>query len=165
MEQRYLFSHAPSSTKEWTLFVDGASKRNPGPAGVGIYLCNDSQVIVKQGFYLGKATNNQAEYMALLVGVWYAHQSMAQTDTLTIFSDSQLLVRQLKGSYAVKNHLLASLSTAVHLLLCDHHYEIQHIMRDHNSIADALANEGIKKKLPLPQKFLTKYHHLILLFS
>lgn len=161
MKQLSLFSHAPESAKTWTLYVDGASKHNPGPAGAGVYLLNADRVIVKQGFYLGAITNNQAEYIALLLGVWYASRSMARYDTLTIFSDSQLLVRQIGGKYKVKNHIIARLYHAVQCLLEQLSYGIHHLVREENTIADALANEGLKKKVPLPAEFLAVYNHIL----
>jgi ribonuclease HI/probable phosphoglycerate mutase len=159
MKQLSLF-HPTTSATIWTLFIDGASKNNPGHAGAGIYLLNGDASIVNKGFYLGVATNNQAEYAALLLGAWYAHRSMGLDDTLTIFSDSQLLVRQLQGRYAIKNHQLARLYAAAQSLLKQRHWQVNHIMREHNTAADALANEGVKKKLPLPASFLAEYHHL-----
>lgn len=159
MKQLSLFTPI-SDAARWTLFIDGASKNNPGPAGAGIYVLNGDVPLIHKGFYLGNATNNQAEYAALLIGAWYAHRCMGLEDTLTIFSDSQLLVRQLQGQYAIKNQALARLYTAARALLHQRHWQIHHIMREKNTIADALANEGVKNKIPLPPEFLATYHHL-----
>jgi ribonuclease HI len=153
------FLSEESTTTTWTLFIDGASKHNPGPAGVGIYLANNAVPIIRQGFYVGVATNNQAEYIALLVGAWYAQRSLAKHDKLTIFSDSQLLVKQVQGQYKIKNNELLRMYHAAHSLLASMNYEVQHIMRENNTIADALANEGIKKKYPLPADFVATYRH------
>ena len=79
----------------WKLFVDGASRKNPGKAGAGIYLVKEDKSILKKGFYLGTKTNNQAEYLALILGIFYAKKYMAKNDMLTIFSDSELLVKHM----------------------------------------------------------------------
>src|SRR5690349_12915959 len=81
----------------WKLFIDGAARNNPGKAGAGIYILKNDQEVCKEGFYLGVKTNNQAEYAALLVGLYYIKQYIEPHDHLDIISDSQLLVRQFNG--------------------------------------------------------------------
>ena len=137
----------------WKLFVDGASRGNPGPAGAGVYLLKDSKKEYAHGFFLGKKTNNQAEYLALLLGAFKATKKMAATDTLEIISDSQLLIRQIQGIYRVKNEELAKLHAKALALLKPFCYTSKHVLRADNSIADALANEGVDKKIPVPHDF------------
>ena len=162
MEQLSLFAKQPTDTvpvevpekHHWTLFVDGASRNNPGPAGAGIYLLKDSEKVHKKGFFLGSKTNNQAEYLALLIGLFLVKNEMAAHDTLRVVSDSQLLVRQIKGEYRVKNALLKPLHALASTWTkeCDAH--IVHVLRTENTHADAMANHGLDKKVPLPPAFV-----------
>jgi len=73
MKQLSLFEPAqdskPHSRQTWQLYVDGAARGNPGPAGAGIFIKKGEEVVVKQGFFVGKKTNNQAEYFALILGL------------------------------------------------------------------------------------------------
>lgn len=86
----------------WLLFVDGASRNNPGPSAAGIYLLKDDLAFEKDGFYLGIKTNNEAEYLALFIGLFFLFEYVQDGDTVHIISDSQLLVRQIMGQYKVK---------------------------------------------------------------
>lgn len=134
----------------WELFVDGAARSNPGPAGAGIYLrCNEKNA-VKKGFALGSRTNNEAEYLAFLIGVIIAVDKMQDGDMLTINSDSELLVKQVKGIYKVKKAELQILFKVVMSYLGQLNYKIQHVMREKNSVADKLANQGVDRQTPVP---------------
>ena len=147
-----------ATISEWHLFVDGAARNNPGPAGAGIYIIKNGEPAVKQGFFLGKKTNNQAEYLALVLGICLALELMGKLDTLKIFSDSELLVRQIKGIYAVKNAELRILHERAKTLLSSVKYSAHHIMRERNAIADALANHGVDKKIKVPAHLLHHCH-------
>jgi len=136
----------------WKLFVDGASRNNPGPSGAGIYLLKDDLPVIKQGYYLGTKTNNQAEYCALIIGLHLAQRHCEPGDTLTIFSDSQLMARQIEGSYRVNDPIIRQLYLCVMSLLKKFSYEIRHVLRADNTVADKLANLGIDKKLPVPHE-------------
>ena len=138
----------------WQLFIDGASKNNPGPAGSGFVLIKNKEVVCRQGFYLGKKTNNQAEYYALVLGVFFAKKYIQKTELLTIISDSQLLVRQMNGIYKVKDQHLAQLKNLAIDWLQGHRYKVHHVLREHNTLADEMANRGVEKKTSLPQEFL-----------
>lgn len=138
----------------WQLFVDGAARNNPGPAGAGIYIIKDKAPAWERGFYLGNKTNNQAEYLALLLGVYLVVRSMKADDTLIIKSDSELLVRQMKGVYRIKNRPLALIHARVKEILGTFRYDIAHIPREENKIADKLANKGIDNKIIVPLELL-----------
>lgn len=138
----------------WKLYIDGASRNNPGPAGVGIYLLKNDKLAVKKGCYIGTKTNNQAEYMALLLGLFYAKKYICSNDLLLIISDSQLLVRQLEGSYKVKNPELMTLYRLAKKLLHGIHYNVLHVLREDNKEADQMANIGIDSKKKLPKEFI-----------
>ena len=135
------------SRTPWQLFTDGASKGNPGPAGAGWVLINDQEAkAVKECRFLGQATNNEAEYQALILGLQKALSCGIQE--IRIMMDSELLVRQLNGLYRVKNPRLAIFFHRVQdLLLKFSKYAILHIPREQNREADRMANEAIKRKV------------------
>lgn len=139
----------------WRLFVDGAARNNPGPAGAGIYITKNDKPEKKAGFYLGKKTNNQAEYAALLIGLFLLKKMMSGDDHLDIISDSLLLVRQFQGEYRVKHPELKPLHLIAKQLINGTHHAITHVLRENNVMADEMANIGIDEKKPLPQEFLT----------
>ena len=143
---------------EWKLFIDGASRKNPGPAGAGICLYKNGDPALMRGFYLGEKTNNQAEYMALLIGVFFAKKYASPDDSLYIFSDSELLVKQVIGAYKIKKPHLQALNKLAHVLLKDMTYSICHVLRHKNTEADAMANEGVDKKNSLPPEFRSLMH-------
>ena len=141
----------------WQLYVDGAARNNPGPAGAGIYLLKEGTAVEKRGWYLGSKTNNQAEYLALLFGLALAKEVMDPADQLFIKADSELMIRQILGQYRIKNSVLVQLCMRVHSLLASMNYRIMHIPRAQNAVADKLANEGIDKKLLVPPALLTHW--------
>ena len=90
------------------IYTDGASRGNLGPSAIGVIISNDRGNILKRGMeFIGHSTNNRAEYSALVRGLELAIQLKA--DCACCFLDSQLVVKQLKGEYRVKDHLLESL--------------------------------------------------------
>jgi ribonuclease HI len=131
------------SEKEWLLMVDGAARGNPGEAGCGAVICDESGAVVKElSRYLGHRTNNVAEYEALLMGLDALLQLGKKR--IRVQSDSQLLVRQLSGQYRVKDEKLKPLfRRAVTLLRQFDGYRILHVPRELNKLADRLANRGI----------------------
>jgi len=130
---------------EIKIYIDGASRGNPGESGAGIVIKDRQGKIFKRlRQYLGRATNNQAEYRALLLAL-KASRELGQN--IRIFSDSELLVKQLKGSYRVKSKGLKPYFDEVRNLLKGFSsWEIAHIPREQNREADALANEAINTK-------------------
>lgn len=164
MKQLHLFSSsaAPVSDKPqvvadmWQLFIDGAARNNPGPAGVGIYILKNGEPVERKGYFLGSKTNNQAEYAALLIGLILVKELMQPDDSLTIVSDSELLVKQIQGLYKVKQPDLQKLYMQALILLQSLTYVIRHVLRSENPVADELANHGIDKKIPLPDSITKK---------
>jgi ribonuclease HI len=132
----------------WRLYCDGASRGNPGPAGAGAALYNpQGELAAHQGEYLGEATNNVAEYQALLLGLNLA-RDLGVTH-LQVFADSQLMVRQLTGRYQVKSpHLLPLWQQAKKELQKFEACAISQVARAENREADALANRAIDRKSP-----------------
>jgi ribonuclease HI len=132
---------------EWLLMVDGAARGNPGEAGCGAVICDGTGAVVKELCrYLGKATNNVAEYEALIMGL--EGVLALEVKELRVRSDSELLVRQLNGIYRVKDEKLKKLHRkALGLLQQLKSYRIVHVMREHNRLADRLANRAIDDTL------------------
>ena len=128
---------------ERLLMVDGAARGNPGKAGCGAAICDESGAVVKElSRYLGRTTNNVAEYEGLLMGLDALIQLGRKQ--IRVQSDSQLLVRQLDGEYRVKDEKLKVLyQHALTLLRQFDSYRILHVYRDMNKVADRLANRGI----------------------
>ena len=165
MKQLDLFNNNTSSddtnndtTKKshaWALFVDGASRNNPGPSGAGIYIEKDDVLAIKTGYYLGIKTNNQAEYLALLLGLFILEEHVSAGDTVRIISDSQLLVRQLTGVYKVKQPHLLPLHAACKQKMKQLGATIAHVLRHENVEADEMANYGVDSKQLPPKKYST----------
>lgn len=148
----------------WKIFVDGASRANPGLSGVGIYITKNNQTVWKLGFYTGIKTNNQAEYLALIIGLFFVKQQATSEDLILIVSDSELMVRQIKGEYRVKNEGLQPLFQLAKILLRGLQFNIAHVPREENSQADKLANLGIDQKNRLPDEIIAMLHeHSIVL--
>lgn len=125
------------------LHVDGASRGNPGESGFGVHVTTqDAQPVAELYGYLGKATNNVAEYQALLHGLRFALERGARN--IEVYSDSELLVRQIGGRYRVKNPGLAPLFREAQALLARFESaRVAHVPRERNREADALANKAV----------------------
>ena len=131
--------------KSFEMFIDGGSSGNPGDAAIGIVISEGNKVVKKISRYIGKATNNIAEYMALIYGLQEA--LILKADKVKVHTDSELLYHQLNGSYKVKNAQLRIFYLQVqHLLKGFKTIEIQHIPREQNREADRLASKAIKKE-------------------
>jgi ribonuclease HI len=129
------------------LFTDGAARGNPGPAGAGaVIISPDGHVVAKVGKFLGDETNNVAEYMGLIIGLKRA-KAMGIKE-LDVLADSELMVKQLNGDYAVKaEHLKPLHEEAKGLLKAFSEIEIRHIPREENAQADAMSNRAIDERL------------------
>lgn len=145
-----------SSNIVWKIYTDGASRNNPGPSGAGIYIEKNGESFLKKAFFLGKKTNNEAEYLALLIGLFILKDFYKDGDKLEIYADSQLLINQLNGSYKVKIEHLKKLRSAIIEILFDFDYNLTHIYRDLNSVADELSNQAIDKKIQLGDDMISK---------
>ena len=128
------------------LHVDGASRGNPGEAGFGVHVTDEHGVEVAALYgYLGKATNNVAEYQALLHGLRFALARGA--GRVEVSSDSELLVRQIEGRYRVKNPGLLPLHREAKALLARfERARVAHVPRERNREADALANRAVDER-------------------
>ena len=124
------------------LYVDGAARGNPGPAGIGIVIKSGSKVLLEVHDYIGKTTNNIAEYTALIRGLTEA--LLLGAKEVECYSDSELMVKQINGEYRVKNEGLAPLFSQANALIDKlKQFSITHKVREDNQHADELANKGI----------------------
>lgn len=129
-------------------YIDGASRGNPGESGIGVILKDEKNNIIERiSCYIGNATNNIAEYQALLTCLKRVKE--LNLDRLVIHSDSELLVRQMQGKYKVRNVRLKKMFEEVQKLVksSDFKLEIKHIKREQNRDADLLANAGIDDRV------------------
>ncbi len=132
--EHYLIAHS-----------DGGARGNPGPAGYGVVIKDESgRTVAALSEYLGHQTNNFAEYQGLIAALEYAIKHGPKA--LKLISDSELLVRQIKGIYKVKNATLQDLhGRAKELIAQLDWFSIGHALREHNQEADLLANEAMDK--------------------
>ncbi len=125
------------------LYTDGGARGNPGPAAYGYVLeTDDGTVLAAEGEAIGVATNNVAEYRGLVAGLGRAIE--LAVETLEVRSDSELMVKQMRGEYKVKNEALRKLSVeAGQLARRLGKVEYRHVRREHNELADRLVNEAL----------------------
>src|ERR1700721_1285579 len=130
----------PNSSDAIVAYCDGGSRGNPGPGGFGVYIQDSTgKVLAELSQYLGKQTNNFAEYSALLAALEFA---IAQGHrSLRVVSDSELMVKQMKGQYRVNSPELRPLYEQARQRVPKlDHFQIQHVLREKNRHADRLAN-------------------------
>ncbi|HVD38786.1 MAG TPA: ribonuclease HI family protein [Solirubrobacterales bacterium] len=125
-----------------TVNVDGGARGNPGPAAIGVVLRENGEVLEEVGETIGEATNNVAEYRALLRGIELAAAHGA--GELELIGDSELVVRQVEGRYKVKNAGMKELHEEVKRALREFDsWEIRHVGRAENADADRLVNQAL----------------------
>ena len=130
-------------TQSCEVYIDGASRGNPGPAGVGVVFM-DPAGVRQFSKYLGETTNNVAEYLALV----YALQEALQAGyaALTVKTDSELLARQVNGQYRVRDGQLRLFhDLALHLAQGFRQCRVEHIPRTENRLADRLAGQAVTR--------------------
>jgi ribonuclease HI len=125
--------------------VDGGARGNPGPAAIAAVISTpDGEVLEERGELIGRATNNVAEYRALLLGIERARELGASE--LELIGDSELVVRQVQGRYRVKQEHLRPLHAEVLAALSGFdRWSIRHVRRDQNAAADALVNDALDR--------------------
>lgn len=136
-----------------SIFIDGAARGNPGPSGIGIAVYDDSGIpLLEISDFIGNCTNNQAEYQALIRALKEA--SNFNSPEVKIFSDSELLVKQMRGEYRVKDEKLRELFSQARKLVFGKKVSFFNVKREENKRADQLANMGIDEKYvpPLEEK-------------
>jgi len=126
------------------MYIDGASKGNPGKAGIGVLVCNaEGKPVDRISIYIGTATNNVAEYTAMIFALQEA--LIRGMKTVTVFTDSELVQKQISGEYMVKEESLKLLNKQVqHLNKGFEEVEIVLVPREKNKQANVLANQAIE---------------------
>jgi ribonuclease HI len=132
-------------SRHLTVYVDGACKGNPGPAGVGVYILQGETPIRSVSKFIGSATNNIAEYSALITALHEA--SGLEASTLEVWTDSELMYKQLTGQYKIKDGKLKPLFDEARRLAAGFEdVQLNHIPREKNQDADRLATAAIKNE-------------------
>ena len=124
-----------------TIYTDGGARGNPGPAAIGVVIKNDGKTVISFGRKIGTATNNVAEYAALIRALQEARA--LGCDRIHVVTDSELMARQLNGQYRVKTpHIFDLYRRATVLLAQFKSATVTHVRRDQNKHADRLSNLG-----------------------
>ena len=144
-ELKNIYDKLLNTSHTYTLYVDGAADLHTKTAGIGgVFFNNKNEEVCSFSQYLDDATNNEAEYSALIKGLQQGIE--LKLININIFSDSELIVKQVNGDYKVKNDRMKKLHQKVLYLLEQYdNWVINHVMRDENTIADRLSKEGRKK--------------------
>ena len=148
MTQKSLFEDASRGAAAYAIKanIDGGARGNPGPAAYGVIVRNAKDEIIDEiAEYLGIQTNNYAEYSGLLAALEYAVRE--KYPTLKVLSDSELLVKQMKGQYRVKNPGLLELYEKARTLVRKlERFSIDHVLREYNREADRLVNKVLDSR-------------------
>ena len=127
------------------VYCDGGARGNPGPAAAAIVVEKDGKVIHKESKYLGRGTNNEAEYSGAILGLQWVSKNIAGAEKITFILDSQLVANQLSGKFKVKNENLRNRYFTAKALEKNISAEINYesVSRDRNKIADFLVNKEL----------------------
>jgi ribonuclease HI len=149
-------SASATSPAAYRANIDGGSRGNPGPASYGVVIRDPrGQIVAKLKKYIGRTTNNVAEYYGLIAALDYAQQHAIRA--MRIESDSELLVRQMRGKYKVKSPELRPLfERATKMARAFDAFTIDHVYREQNAEADALANEAMDEVTSRPSATPTR---------
>ena len=133
------------SYKKLEIYTDGGSRGNPGPAGIGVVIWHGNELVGTYAKYIGEATNNQAEYQAVLYALEQAKRLRAEQ--IDIYLDSELAVSQLNRQFKIKDPDLGSLFVKCwNLMIGFKKVKFHHIPREKNREADKLVNKAIDKR-------------------
>jgi ribonuclease HI len=132
---------------ELVAHIDGGSHGNPGPAGIGVVIEGADGGRIRIAKWIGHHDNNVAEYAALLEALQYAIDRKAKA--LHVFSDSEVVVRQMRGEYACRSPRLYSLNWVCQKLARSLRFSIAHVPREDNAEANRLANSAVRRKFLL----------------
>ena len=140
-----LFPAAKKPAQYVVAYTDGGARGNPGPAGYGVYVTDQrGNRVVGLSDYLGQQTNNYAEYSALIAALEWALRN--EHRAVQVVSDSELMVKQMRGVYKVNNSQLQELHAKAKRLIGQlEWFDIRHVLRGQNANADRLANEAMDK--------------------
>lgn len=126
--------------------TDGGARGNPGPAGIGVVITLPEGRVIEKQRGIGVGTNNQAEYLALLWATHLVYRYVDEGDEVVFILDSELVVKQMKGEYKIKDAQLQVLNKKVEAELqrAKYKFSFQHVLRDQNARADALVKRATK---------------------
>jgi ribonuclease HI len=127
-------------------YVDGGSLGNPGPSGIGVVLNDSEGPKIRIAKWIGRQDNNVAEYVALLEALQTALTLKARK--LHVYSDSEVVVRQMNGEYYCRSPRLYSLNWICRKLAHSFDFSISHVRREHNTEANSLANSAVREYVP-----------------
>jgi ribonuclease HI len=133
-------------SKSVKLYIDGAADLHTKTAGIGGVFYRDGDELFNFSEFIGSATNNEAEYKALIKGLEESHN--LNISNIEIYADSELVVKQINGDYKVKNERMQRLHhKAIGLFSKFNSWSLTHIPRENNSVADKLSKDGMRKKI------------------
>jgi ribonuclease HI len=143
---------------ELIAYVDGGCLGNPGPSGIGVVIngCADGPVRIAK--WIGRQDNNVAEYAALMEALQYAVARKART--LHVYSDSEVVVRQMTGEYVCRSPRLYSLHWTCRKLARSLKFSISHVPREDNAEANGLAQSALRRAPGVPQNLLQSCDHV-----
>ena len=130
------------------MYTDGGSRGNPGPAGAGAAIFKDGKEVAHVSKFLGTRTNNWAEYEALILALEKTAAVFKRPlERVLVRMDSELIVKQMKGEYRVKDPELKKQYARVQALIAQHHFGVrfEHVRREQNTRADELANDAMDR--------------------
>jgi ribonuclease HI len=132
--------------KNIQIYTDGGARGNPGPAGIGVVIWDGNNLVSRHAKYIGEATNNQAEYSAVILALEEAKK--LGVENIDFFLDSELVVKQLRREYKVKDQDLANLFLKIwNLSMSFKKITYTHVRREQNKEADKLVNEALDKEI------------------
>ncbi len=136
------------------IYTDGGSRGNPGPSAVGVVIDSPTDRLASFGIYLGVGTNNQAEYKAVLAAIYWIQEHVTDATALDFYLDSQLVVSQLTGKYAVKHPEMYRLKTQIdaELKKIQAYANFNYVPRAQNHEADLLVNQALDAALSISKK-------------
>lgn len=126
-------------------YIDGGSHGNPGPSGIGVVIEGPDGVTVRIAKWIGHQDNNVAEYVALLEALQHAVEFKARS--LRVYSDSEVIVKQMTGEYKCRSPRLHSLNWTCRKLARNLEFSITHVPREHNREANELAHRAVKSRV------------------
>ncbi len=134
--------------KSLNVYCDGGARGNPGPAGIGIVIADESGRDKKFKKFIGVKTNNQAEYEAVLFALEKIKANYNDVQKINFYLDSELAVKQLRGEYKIKNEELGRLLIRIRNFIIKHNFsaDFSHVRREKNHQADKLVNEAIDER-------------------
>jgi ribonuclease HI len=148
-----VFPSSPNAMSDLVAYIDGGSLGNPGPSGIGVVIDGSTAGPIRIAKWIGHQDNNVAEYIALLEALQCALGLKAKT--LHVFSDSEVMVKQMSGEYSCRSPRLYSLNWICRKLARSLDFSISHVRREDNTEANSLAGSAARQRLCSDQSYLS----------